>query len=70
MDIKGRGVDIGAVIFGAIVLVVGVWFLLTETFGIELPALDWDLIWPLFIVALGVGILVRAMRRGSATEPR
>ncbi len=60
-----RSVDVGAVIVGLIILGVGGWFLL-ENFGIAMPEVNWDMIWPLIIIAIGVGVLWRAWERGRA----
>jgi phage shock protein C len=48
-----------ALVIGAGLVVLGLWFLLRE----YLPAIDWGLIWPLLLVAAGVVILVTATRR-------
>ena len=61
-----RRPDLGAVIIGLIILGVGGYFLLVNTFGFELPELNWDMIWPLVIIAIGVGIVWRAWDRGHA----
>lgn len=61
-----RRLDIGAVIIGLVILGVGGYFLLENTFGLDLPELNWDMIWPLFIIAIGVGIVWRAWDRGHA----
>jgi phage shock protein C len=56
-DIEGRAgivVGVGLVIFGA-------WFLARE----YLPQINWNLIWPLFLVGIGVLILVTSARRRS-----
>ena len=58
-----RRIDVGAILFGLIVLGVGVYYVLVNTFGLELAALDGDKIWPLAVVALGIGILWRAWSR-------
>ena len=52
-----RQVDIGAILIGLIILGVGLYYLLSNTFGLALPDLDWDKIWPLAVLALGIGIL-------------
>ncbi len=57
--------DLGGLIFGLLILSVGLYYVLVNTLGFKLPELDWDLIWPLFVVALGVGILWRATTRGG-----
>ena len=40
MHVGGRMVDIGALVFGAILLLVGGYYLLVNTFGIDLPELE------------------------------
>ena len=63
-----RGLDLGAVIIGVLVLGVGAYYVLVNTFGVNLPDLDWDKIWPLAIMALGVAIIAGAwgrMNRGG-----
>jgi hypothetical protein len=60
--------DLGRLIFGLVVLFVGVWFLFRNTFGINLPELDSDMIWPVLVIGLGLAILFNTGRRGS--QPR
>lgn len=60
-----RWIDPGALLLGLIILAVGTYYLLVNTFGLSLPELNWDQIWPLFVIALGLGILYSAwMKRG------
>ena len=67
MNTGGRRVDTGALILGVILLLVGGYFLLRNAFGIELPEIQWDLVWPLALVAIGAVIVLRGVagRRGS-----
>ena len=51
----------GHVILGAILILIGAWFLAQEF----LPWLNWDLVWPVGLVVIGVLILAAALRRGS-----
>jgi hypothetical protein len=60
--------DIGRLIFGLVVLFVGVWFLFRNTLGFDLPELDGDMVWPILVVGLGLAILFNTGRRGS--QPR
>ena len=46
-------------IFGAILVIVGILAFAGQVF----PAIDWDLIWPLLLVALGVALVIGATRR-------
>ena len=56
-----RGGSGGAVIFGAILIVLGVWFLIDQ----YVPAFNSDLLWPVALVVLGIVLLVVALRRSS-----
>ncbi len=58
-----RRLDLGGVLIGLIIVGVGVYYLLVNTFGITLPELDWDKIWPILVMALGVGIVWSAWNR-------
>lgn len=60
-----RRFDPGAVIIGVIILAVGGYFLLRNTFGIVLPDINWDMVWPLAVIAIGIGIVWRAWERGQ-----
>ena len=67
MHLAGHRVDVGALIFGVILLLVGGYYLLVNTFGIQLPQLDWDQIWPIALIALGLAVVAKAVvsRTGS-----
>ena len=58
-----RGLDLGAIIIGVLVLGVGAYYVLVNTFGVNLPDLDWDKIWPLAVMAVGVAIIAGAWSR-------
>ncbi len=58
-----RRLDVGAILIGAIILAVGVYYTLENVFGFQLAELDWDKIWPLAVIALGIGILWGAWGR-------
>jgi len=69
MHLAGHKVDVGALIFGAILLLVGGYYLLVNTFGMDLPELDWDQIWPIAIIGLGLAVLARAVASRSGSGP-
>jgi hypothetical protein len=52
--------DMGGLFFGGLLLIVGGYFLLTETLGLDLP--DIGEFWPVFVIALGLWILVSSVR--------
>jgi len=53
----------GPLIIGVIILVVGLWFFATQTLDIDLPRLDWNRLWPLILIVLGIWIVLRAFGR-------
>jgi LiaI-LiaF-like transmembrane region len=55
--------DTGGLIFGGILLLVGIYYLLQQTLGFDLPDLDWDQLWPILLIILGGGILWSAWSR-------
>jgi hypothetical protein len=68
MNLGGRKVDVGALVFGAILLLVGGYYLLVNTFGINLPDLDWDMIWPIALIGLGLAVVARAIASRSGSD--
>jgi phage shock protein PspC (stress-responsive transcriptional regulator) len=53
-DGGGSGLVVGLILIG-----IGVWFLVRE----YLPQLDWSLIWPIVLIAIGGLVLVTSSRR-------
>jgi hypothetical protein len=73
MNGRPRRVDLGALIFGAVVLFVGGYYLLRNTLGFDLGELDWEPIWPVLVIALGLAILYGALdraRHGEGPRPQ
>ncbi len=56
----------GAMIFGAILVLLGAWFLIRR----YVPALDGDYLGPLVLIAIGVIVLAGALGRSSDDTPR
>ena len=67
---SSRRLDIGAIVFGAVILFAGVYYLLRNTLGFNLGELDWDRIWPFLILALGGSILYRGFTHSGGAEPK
>jgi hypothetical protein len=63
----GRGGQV-TVIIGLILVVVGGYYVLRNTIGIDLPPLDSDAVVPIIAVAIGSALLYRASRRRTATS--
>ena len=55
----------GSIIFGLIILAVGLWFFAERTLGIELPRIAWSSLWPLILIGVGAWILLGAVRGRS-----
>jgi phage shock protein PspC (stress-responsive transcriptional regulator) len=62
---RGDGGRNVALFFGALLILAGVWFLIDQ----YMPSFDTDWFWPLALVALGVVVLVMAVRPGTAPPP-
>lgn len=55
----------GTVVFGVILVAVGLWFFADQTLGLDMPRLRWSELWPIFIIVLGGWIILGSMRRES-----
>ena len=58
-----RQVNLGALILGGLIIFVGIYYFLVNTLGWDLGELNWDAIWPVALIALGVAILGGALAR-------
>ena len=58
-----RRVDQGAVVWGVILIVVGGWFFLDQTLGLEMPNVDWESLWPVVLIAIGAAVILQGMGR-------
>jgi len=67
MNGSTQRIDIGWLIAGAIVLFVGGYFFLRNTLGWQLGDLNWDAIWPIAVIGVGVSILF-GLRRHPGGE--
>jgi phage shock protein C len=48
----------GGIVLGGILIVLGLWFLVARYVRV-----DWAVVWPVVVIALGVGLIVGAIRR-------
>lgn len=60
-----RRVDVGGVIIGLVILGVGVYYFGQKTLGLSIPDLDWDRLSPLFVIAIGIGIVFNNWTRAG-----
>jgi hypothetical protein len=54
-----------SLIFGVIILLVGLWFFASRTLGLDLPDIEWSQLWPLILIGIGAWIVYGAMRRNG-----
>jgi len=57
---RGRSASL---IFGVIILVIGLWFFASKTLGLDLPDIEWSTLWPLLLIGFGAWIVFGALRR-------
>ena len=58
-----RVADTAGIIWGVILLGVGLWFLADITLGFDMPSIAWRDLWPIGLIAIGLLVLVRGMTR-------
>ena len=54
-----------SILFGLVILGLGLWFFAEHTLGYELPRIRWSQLWPVFLIGIGLWIVLGTMRRGS-----
>jgi hypothetical protein len=53
----------GTIVFGVILVAIGLWFFADQTLGLEMPRLRWSELWPILLIGLGAWIVLGSMRR-------
>jgi Domain of unknown function (DUF5668) len=56
---------IASILFGLVILGVGLWFFAEVTLGYELPRVQWSQLWPVFLIVIGLWVVLGSMRRRS-----
>jgi hypothetical protein len=46
-----------SLVFGAVILAIGLWYFADRTLGLNLPRLNWNELWPVALIALGAWII-------------
>ena len=54
---------LAGLLLGGVLLFVGGYYLLRNTLGFSLDELDWEPIWPILVIVLGLAIVARALDR-------
>ncbi len=55
----------GTIVFGVILVAIGVWFFGDQTLGLDMPELSWSELWPILIIGLGAWIVLGSLRRDA-----
>ena len=58
-----RAGDTAGIIWGVILLAVGLWFLADVTLGLDMPSIAWRDLWPIALIGVGLLVLLRGMSR-------
>jgi hypothetical protein len=66
---RGRRSGVGTVVVALILIVIGGYYVIRNTFGIDLPQLDSDQVVPVIAVVIGVALLYRVWADRAGTEP-
>jgi len=54
-----------SILFGLVVLGLGLWFFVERTLGYDLPDVRWSQLWPAALIGIGLWVVLGSMRRGS-----
>ena len=60
-----KRLDTPGLVFGAILLFTGVYYVLRNTFGLPMDDIDWDRVWPFIVLALGGSVVFKAVTRSQ-----
>lgn len=53
-------------VWGVLLIAIGLWFFAERTLRIDLPTIPWGDLWPVLLIGLGAWILLRgALRRST-----
>jgi len=55
-----------SIVIGTGLILLGGWFLVDRYLSIRI---DWDLVWPVLVIALGAVLIAAAIRRGTGSRP-
>ncbi len=61
-DASGRT---SGILFGLIVLGIGLWFFASETLRLDMPAIRWREAWPVILIVVGAWLVLGTVRRRS-----
>jgi hypothetical protein len=62
-DHRDRG-RTASILFGLVILGLGLWFFADHTLGYELPRIRWSQLWPVFLIGVGLWVVLGSLRRG------
>lgn len=60
---RDDGGRLGSIVFGLVILGVGLWFFAAETLELDMPDISWRQAWPVILIAIGAWIVLGQVRR-------
>jgi hypothetical protein len=60
---RERESNIASIVVGLIFLGIGVWYLLDQTLGLDMPRINWRDFWPIILIVLGGIVIYRSAKR-------
>ena len=54
-----------SILFGLVILALGLWFFVEVTLGYDLPTVQWSQVWPVILIVIGLWVVLGSMRRRS-----
>jgi uncharacterized integral membrane protein len=60
---RSRDGNIASIIVGLALLAIGGWYLLDQTFNVDMPRINWRDVWPVILIVLGAFVIFQSIRR-------
>ncbi len=55
--------NVASIVVGLVLLAIGIWYLLDQTLGLDMPRIRWSDLWPIILIVLGGVMLYRSTTR-------
>jgi cell wall-active antibiotic response 4TMS protein YvqF len=60
---RERETNVASIVVGLVLLAIGIWYLLDQTLGLDMPRIRWSDVWPIILIVLGGVMLYRSATR-------
>jgi hypothetical protein len=55
--------NVASIAVGLVLLAIGIWYLLDQTLGFDMPRIHWSDFWPVILIVLGAVMIYRSATR-------